>query len=111
MTRARGDWAEQRACDFLQAQGLTPLARNVHCRFGEVDLVMQASNQLVFVEVKYRRSGGFGGASAAVTPAKQQKLRLAAQWYLQQHGWEDRPCRFDVVAMTGEHIDWIENAF
>ncbi|TKB50963.1 YraN family protein [Ferrimonas aestuarii] len=111
MSRAQGSQAEQQVCQWLERQGLILLHQNFHCRFGELDLVMQQDNELVFIEVKYRRSSGFGGASAAVTPAKQKRLRLAASYYLQQQGWSDRPCRCDVVSVQGQTIDWIKNAF
>ncbi|MBY6187811.1 YraN family protein [Marinobacter hydrocarbonoclasticus] len=107
----RGKDAEQQACRFLQAQGLSPVAQNVQCRFGELDLIMRQGDTLVFVEVKYRRHGGFGGAASAVTPHKQHKLRLTANWYLQQQGMSDCPCRFDVLAIDGDTTNWIQNAF
>ncbi|GAA4900625.1 YraN family protein [Ferrimonas pelagia] len=109
--RSRGLEAEQHACDYLQAQGLRLLERNVQCRFGEIDLIMRHGEQLVFVEVKYRQSRGFGGAAQAVTAAKQHKLRATALWYLQQQGWGERPCRFDVLAIDGSELNWIQNAF
>ncbi len=107
----RGKDAEQHACRYLQRQGLRPLANNVRCRFGELDLIMRQGDTLVFVEVKYRRAGHFGGAIAAVTPQKQQKLRLTANWYLQQQGLSQSPCRFDVLTIDGDTINWIQNAF
>ncbi|WP_298443259.1 YraN family protein [uncultured Ferrimonas sp.] len=109
--RSRGDHAEQQARRYLEQHGLRFVAANVHCRFGELDLLMRHNNYLVFVEVKFRQQQGFGGALAAVSASKQQKLRLTAQWYLQQQGSLDLPCRFDVVAITGDQINWIENAF
>ncbi|WP_028109666.1 YraN family protein [Ferrimonas futtsuensis] len=111
MSRSKGHIVEQQIQGWLAKQGLTPLASNVHCRFGELDLVMTQGNELVFVEVKYRQTPGYGGALAAVTPNKQQKLRRAAAFYLQQQGWSERPCRFDVVTVENGHIDWIQNAF
>ncbi len=109
--RSQGEQAEQRACDYLQSRGVHLVDRNVHCRFGEIDLIMQQGEQLLFVEVKYRRRSGFGGAAAAVTASKQRKLRQTAQWYLQQKHWGERPCRFDVVAIDGEQFTWIQDAF
>ncbi|MBY5923212.1 YraN family protein [Ferrimonas balearica] len=107
----KGKEAERQASRYLQQQGLTHVAQNVQCRFGELDLIMRQGDTLVFVEVKYRRAGGFGGAIAAVTPQKQQKLRLTANWYLQQQGLSQSPCRFDVLAIDGDTINWIQNAF
>lgn len=112
----QGQLAEQQAAEFLSQQGLELLARNYHCRSGEIDLIMQVHNSLVFVEVRFRRHGNFGGAAASVDRRKQQRLLSAAQHYLQRHNAFNRPCRFDVVAMMpgqdGEmKFEWIKNAF
>lgn len=93
-------------------QGLSLVARNHRCRGGEVDLVMQHQDTLVFVEVRLRRHSGFGGPLASVDRRKQQKLALAAQHYLQRHPWGG-PCRFDVVGLGADphNPQWIQNAF
>ncbi len=66
----------------------------------------------MFLEVKYRSSGRFGLPEEAVSVRKQGRIRLAAMWYMHQHGYpEDTPCRFDVVAILGEHISLIRDAF
>jgi putative endonuclease len=112
-TSERGFYFETLALEFLQQQGLKLHSRNVSCRFGELDLVLQQAGRWVFVEVKYRQSAAFGGAAAAVTADKQQKLRLTAAWFLQQQR-SQADCRFDVVAISGEspfQINWITNAF
>lgn len=109
----KGAYFETLALDYLQQQGLTLFARNVSCRFGELDLVCQQQKQWVFVEVKYRKNNSFGGAAAAVTLQKQQKLRQTAAWFLQQQR-SQAACRFDVVAISGDspyQIEWIKNAF
>ncbi|MFY0665292.1 MAG: YraN family protein [Natronospirillum sp.] len=113
MSLAIGLEAEAQCADYLRSQGLKLLARNVKCRLGELDLIMQEGNVLVFVEVKARRSNHFGGGLAAVTASKQQKLRRAAQWYLMQQHKTDAPCRFDVVDvnLNTQEFNWIRNAF
>ena len=106
-----GQSAEARAEAFLQTRGLKLLARNWRCRFGEIDLVMQDGATLVFVEVRLRSRSDFGGAAASVTPAKQKKLLAAARQYLATLKTLP-PCRFDVVALSGNATpDWIKNAF
>ena len=77
-----GQSAESRAEAFLQARGLKLVARNWRCRFGEIDLVMQDGATLVFIEVRLRSRGDFGGAAASVTSAKQKKLLATARQYL-----------------------------
>ncbi|HAT43062.1 MAG TPA: YraN family protein [Rheinheimera sp.] len=111
--RSRGQQFEALAEAYLLQQGLTLIERNVQCRFGEIDIVMQHAQCRVLVEVKYRASAYFGSAAAMVTPQKQQKLQTAALWYLQQSQWQG-PVRFDVIAIEGEspyQINWFQNAF
>lgn len=106
-----GQSAESRAEAFLQARGLKLLARNWRCRFGEIDLIMQDGTTLIFIEVRLRTRNDFGGAAASVTPAKQRKLLAAARQYLTTLKTLP-PCRFDVVALSGDDApDWIRNAF
>lgn len=111
MSKSTGQFYEQQALVFLEQQGLQLVQQNYSCRFGEIDLVMREQQTLVFVEVKFRRSNSFGGAAAAVTSAKQQKLTRTALYYLQSSGQQH--CRFDVVAITEQPADllWIKNAF
>ena len=107
--------AEKLAATFLTQHGLKLVTQNYHCRFGEIDLIMQDAKTLVFVEVKLRSSSQFGGAAASITPQKQQKMILTAQHYLQQSQYNVEPaCRFDAILMNKsdlQHIEWIRNAF
>ena len=106
-----GQSAEARAEAFLQTHGLKLLSRNWRCRFGEIDLVMQDGATLVFIEVRLRSRSDFGGAAASVTPAKQKKLLATARQYLAALKTLP-PCRFDVVALSGDAApEWIKNAF
>jgi putative endonuclease len=108
---AVGEDKERLAARYLQAQGLRLIARNHRCRFGEIDLVMGDADCLVFVEVRYRRSGRFGGPEQSVDYHKQRRLCAAAEHYLQCHP-SVLPCRFDVVAIRDQdQIRWIKNAF
>lgn len=107
-----GQQAEILALDYLKAQGLVPLQQNFHCRFGEIDLIMQEKSTLIFVEVKYRRNRHFGGGLSAITLNKQRKLRLTASHYLQRlQSHPDRACRFDALVIEGDlncpHYQWI----
>ena len=107
-----GQLAEDLAAGFLKRQGLKLLASNYHCRFGEIDLVMQDGTTLVFVEVRMRSNPRFGSAAESISSTKQRKLIVTAQHYMQQHG--ERNSRFDAVIMsrlTPEDIEWIKNAF
>jgi putative endonuclease len=113
---ADGKSAEDLAAAFLARQGLAMVERNYRCRVGEIDLIMQDGDTLVFAEVRLRRAdpsgGGFGGAAASVTPAKQARIAAAARHYLA--GGAERPCRFDVVLLDRlavDAIEWIRDAF
>lgn len=102
----RGEASERLAADHLTAHGLRLLARNYRCRGGEIDLILQDGDSLVFVEVRERASAGFGGAAASITAAKQARIRLAAQHYLTRQGL-DLPCRFDAVLIQGGQLEWL----
>ena len=124
-----GAEAEQAACRWLQQQGLETLTQNYRCRHGEIDLIMQQGEELVFVEVRFRKHQHFGGAIASVDRRKQQKLIRSAAYFLQQHPrLNNRPCRFDIMAASinrdhslaagrgdqhGNRLEWqwLQNAF
>ncbi len=113
---AVGSAKESLARRYLERQGLRLVTRNWRCRHGEIDLVMldraaDDDGELVFVEVRYRRSERFGGAVASVDRHKQRRLSAAAGQYLQSHPTE-LPCRFDVLAIgDGDAVHWIRSAF
>jgi putative endonuclease len=109
-TRA-GQIAEDRAARFLEQRKLPVIARNHRCRGGEIDLVCRDGRTLVFVEVRSRGNGDFGGAAASITPAKQRRVVLAARHYLAATGKSGHACRFDCVLFDGERIEWIKDAF
>lgn len=111
-----GENAEQAACDFLLANKLLLIERNIRYPFGEIDLLMQDGKELVFVEVRFRRNQHFGGGAESVTSAKQKKIANAAQAWLSSHRqWANAGCRFDVVAVDRHEnafrFDWIKAAF
>ncbi len=116
-TKAMGEDGESRALAHLLSQGLTLVQRNYrvaagpHARGGEIDLIVrERDGTLVFVEVKSRKSGRFGGAAASVSVAKQRSVILAARCYLRAFA-SPPACRFDVVAIEGEQIEWLRGAF
>ncbi|MCX5464259.1 YraN family protein [Alcaligenes parafaecalis] len=115
-SQRRGDQAEQRACDHVTAQGARVLARQLGARFGEIDLVLWHQSHLVFLEVRQRSHTGYGGALASVNRDKQRRLILSAQQWLptlsQRYFHGKLPaCRFDVIAIEGDTLNWVQNAF
>lgn len=106
----RGDQAEQQALDYLRKHGLQLVDRNYRCKSGELDLIMKDEHTLVVVEVRFRASAKYGGAVESITSKKQSRIIAATQHYLMTNKINSA-IRFDVVAISGERIDWIPNAF
>ncbi|MEM7542010.1 MAG: YraN family protein [Pseudomonadota bacterium] len=114
--RAAGHFFEKAAENWLSERGLTTVARSFSCRQGEIDLIMRENDELVFVEVRYRRSRRYGGPEESVDQRKQKKIIRTAESYLARNtNRRALACRFDVMAITGEGEDlmfnWIQNAF
>jgi len=116
-SKSLGEAAEERALQFLQRHGLRLVERNYRvaagprARAGEVDLIMRdAEGTLVFVEVRARADAAHGGAAASVGRHKQRRLIYAAQHFLLKQATPP-PCRFDVIAIEGEQIEWLQAAF
>lgn len=94
-----GDWGEEYAQRFLEGKGYSIIEAKYRGQYGEIDLVAQEGDFLVFVEVKSRRSRAFGVPEESVTAAKQQKLVQSAQEYVQAKGLEGKEWRIDVVGI------------
>ena len=111
-TQLAGREGEARAAQYLRRHGWTVLEANYRSRFGEIDLIAHKRNTVAFVEVKLRRDARFAAAAEAVTPRKQERLRLTAQQWIAEHG-DALDLRFDIIeiyTVSGE-INHIENAF
>ncbi len=111
-----GQQSEQLAERYLQRRGYTIMHRNYRVTQGEIDLVAQDGDTVVFVEVKARRNSSFGSPVLAVDARKQQRLTKAARHYLHRFHLGNRSCRFDVVSITQDashdpNIELIQNAF
>lgn len=96
-----GSSIESLVCAFLELNALRCIQKNYHCRLGEIDLVMldEASNSLVFVEVRFRAQAQFGNATESVDWAKQRKLKRAVLHYLQKHADAKQVARIDVIGV------------
>jgi putative endonuclease len=107
---------EKAAESYLRARGLKLLHRNFSSRFGEIDLIMEDEQTVVFIEVKYRKSAQHGSGAEAVTFHKQDKISRTASWYLAKNPHRaEQFCRFDVISIEPEIADqgihWIKSAF
>lgn len=110
--RTLGREGEEKAVCYLERQGMRVCGRNFFSRQGEIDIIGYHRGFLVFVEVKYRRNEKTGTPESAVTMQKQKKICRAADYYRYLHHYgEDRPFRYDVVAIDGAEIRWHQNAF
>ncbi len=99
LAKKLGRKGERWARRLLQRAGYRHLASNYATTRGELDLIMQAADTVVFVEVKTRRNEDIAPVEAAVTAAKQRRMTAAAKQFIQKRGLHDCPCRFDVVTV------------
>lgn len=104
-----GEAAEDRALHYLLQQGMTLVERNYRCKGGEIDLILRDRDMLVFVEVRKRADGRYGGAAASINAGKQRRLVIAAQTFLQRYRIPPA-CRFDVIAIEASALNWLKNA-
>jgi putative endonuclease len=114
--RLSGAQWEKTAESFLRSYGLKLLQRNFSSRFGEIDLIMEHDETVVFVEVKYRKSNQHGSGADAVTFHKQGRISRTAAWYLAKNPHRaEQFCRFDVISIDPQKKDqgikWIKGAF
>ncbi|MCF6179388.1 MAG: YraN family protein [Geopsychrobacter sp.] len=118
MTQARlnlGAWGENQAVAYLQRQGRMIVARNFTTPVGEVDIIASSKKELIFIEVKTRRTNAYGTPAEAVGVRKQRQIIRTAQWYLTAHKSRLQP-RFDVIGVMpddegGAHIEHLTAAF
>jgi putative endonuclease len=110
-----GDEGERAAEALLSRSGYRIVARKHRCRRGEVDLVLERGDLLVFVEVRTRRTALFGGPEETVGPAKQERIVRAARDFLARWRGPPRGARFDVVAVldhpAGAQVSHFPGAF
>lgn len=123
-TLARGHRAETTAAEYLSRHGLKLIDRNVRAGHGEIDLIMQDGQTLVFVEVRARKTGAWVSAAESISFAKRKKIIETAERLLNENpAWRKCPCRFDVVAIgllsesssnpdsKQTEVNWIQDAF
>ena len=111
--RGTGSDYEETAARFLESCGYTILEKNYRIRTGEIDLIVRDRENLVFCEVKYRKTGRVDAALDAVDHRKQLKIINTARYYLMKHpSSENLMIRFDVIGINRYgHIEHIQNAF
>ena len=113
-----GRWGEALAAAYLREKGFSIVTANSRSRYGEIDLIAQNGEFIVFAEVKLRAGTGFGGAREAVGDRKQERIRRTALMWLSEHENELQP-RFDVIEIYAPYgadtrnprLIHLENAF
>ena len=110
-----GSRGESAAAEYLRKKRYRIVGMNYACRFGEIDLIAETREHIVFVEVKTRKNADFAAAREFVTGAKQRRITATAELWLMQNPTEKQP-RFDVVEVYQDEgivrsIHHIENAF
>jgi putative endonuclease len=116
MKKELGRYGEQRAAQYLERHGYTIISRNYYTRYGELDIVCQKQGEIIFVEVKTRKTKLFGSPEESITYKKMQNIKKAALKYLHDYPAAFRGLRFDVITIFidyqgRENINHIENAF
>ncbi len=110
--RSVGTAGENLAAAYLKDRGVRILETNFRCRNGEIDLVCEDGDYLVFTEVKYRKTDKNGSPLAAVTIQKQRTICRVADFYRVRYGIPlSRGIRYDVIGICGSEVTWIKNAF
>ena len=110
-SKGLGNYGEALAVKYLTNLGYNILDRNFTSKMGEIDIIAEDGEYLVFVEVKYRTDTAYGLPFEAVTKAKQRKIKKTAQYYLLRHNAFDKDCRFDIIDVQGDVIEHYKNAF
>lgn len=113
-SQSRGKEAESIALEFLQQHGMQLITHNYRCRNGEIDLIMEQSDTLIFVEVRFRKTATFGSALESIDERKKSRIINCATHYLSTQR-VSKASRFDIVALSPNNkkldINWIPDAF
>lgn len=111
MSTNTGNWAEEKAAQYLQDKGFKIVARNWRTKFCEIDIIASKDDAMHFVEVKYRKSSGAGSGFDYVTTKKQKQLKRAAAMWSAENNYEG-DYRIDVVSIGGQtgELKYLSNA-
>ena len=108
-TREIGNKYEDKSIETLVKEAYKILERNYQNRFGEIDIIAEKNKEIVFVEVKYRRTNKFGYGYEAVDKRKIMKILKLANYYIQLKKYQDYKIRFDCMSYLGDELDWIKD--
>ncbi|MEN6615560.1 MAG: YraN family protein [Syntrophorhabdus sp.] len=106
-----GAEGEDRAASILKKEGYKILSKNFRSPFGEIDIIAEDKDYLVFIEVKRRKGNNFGTSLEAINSRKKLHIIRSAQMYLKANHCLGRRIRFDVVGIDGDNVKVIKHAF
>ena len=108
-TREIGNKYEDKSVETLMNEGYKILERNYQNKFGEIDIIAEKDKEVIFIEVKYRKTNKFGYGYEAVDRRKIMKILKLANYYMQSKKYQDCKIRFDCMSYLGDELDWIKN--
>ncbi len=108
-TREIGNKYENKSVEILVKEEYKILERNYQNRFGEIDIIAEKNKEIVFIEVKYRKTNKFGYGYEAVDRRKIIKILKLANYYIQSKKYQDYKIRFDCMSYLGDELDWIKD--
>lgn len=108
-TREIGNKYEDKSVETLVREAYKILERNYQNRFGEIDIIAEKNKELVFIEVKYRKTSKFGYGYEAVDRRKIMKILKLANYYIQSKKYQNYKIRFDCMSYLGDELDWIKD--
>ena len=108
-TREIGNKYEDKSVETLVKEAYRILERNYQNRFGEIDIIAEKNKEIVFVEVKYRKTNKFGYGYEAVDKRKIMKILKLADYYIQSKKYQNYKIRFDCMSYLGDELDWIKD--
>ena len=108
-TREIGNKYEDKSVKILVKEAYKILERNYQNRFGEIDIIAEKNKEIVFIEVKYRKTNKFGYGYEAVDRRKIMKILKLANYYIQSKKYQDYKIRFDCMSYLGNELDWIKD--
>lgn len=106
--REVGNEYESIACSYLISKGCEILERNYRNRYGEIDIILKDKDEIVFVEVKYRKNDKYGDGLEAIGHNKLRKIALLANYYIMEKNLYDKDLRIDCISIIGNRISWIK---
>ena len=108
-TREIGNKYEDKSVKILVKEAYKILERNYQNRFGEIDIIAEKDKEIVFIEVKYRKTNKFGYGCEAVDRRKIMKILKLANYYMQSKKYQNYKIRFDCMSYLGDELDWIKD--